>query len=216
MPVQQLKGRTVWFTQKTPAWNVNFQLILGDRHNFVVDTGVGSQSMEPVKEWIANHPKPLVVVNTHHDWDHVWGNGALPATVIVAHKLCGEYLSENWDKILQENAQHALGTVVKSLPTLVFDREIYFPEDGVRIFHTPGHTADSISVLDEKDGILNVGDNIGMTKEAILPYLHCGKEVYRPTLALYQSLGFDTVLSGHNVALGREVFDEIELKLYAE
>ncbi|SHJ93000.1 hypothetical protein SAMN02745163_02853 [Clostridium cavendishii DSM 21758] len=46
------------------------------------------------------------------------------------------------------------------LPDFVFENELYFSEDKIKLFHIPGHTIDLISVLDEEDNVLLVGDNI--------------------------------------------------------
>ena len=74
------------------------------------------------------------------------------------------------------------------LPNLVFDGSLYFPEDGVRVFYTPGHTVDCISVFDEVDRVLNAGDNIGDTMEELVPELKTEKAVYVKTLHMYQAL----------------------------
>jgi glyoxylase-like metal-dependent hydrolase (beta-lactamase superfamily II) len=95
------------------------------------------------------------------------------------------------------------------LPNLVFESELYFPEDKIRIIYTPGHTIDSISVIDEEDKVINVGDNIGDNIEEIVPSIYCEKDLYIDTLLKYREVDFDTCVSGHNVILGKEVIEEI-------
>ena len=99
------------------------------------------------------------------------------------------------------------------LPNLVFEDTLYFPDDKIRILHTPGHTADSISVLDEEERIINVGDNIGDSMDEIVPSIGTNKEIYSNTLLEYKKIDFDTCVSGHNVILRKEVFDIIQKDL---
>ena len=95
------------------------------------------------------------------------------------------------------------------LPNLVFQRELYFAEDGIRVFHTPGHTPDSISVLDEADGVLMLADNIGDSLDEIVPSIGCDVGIYLNTLKQYGEMCFDTCVSGHNRVLGKEVIQTI-------
>jgi glyoxylase-like metal-dependent hydrolase (beta-lactamase superfamily II) len=99
------------------------------------------------------------------------------------------------------------------LPNLVFDDTLYFPDDKIRLFYTPGHTKDSISVLDEVEKIINVGDNIGDTVEEIVPCIETTKEVYENTLLRYMALDIESCVSGHNIVLGKEVFAAIRKAL---
>ena len=60
----------------------------------------------------------------------------------------GQYDREKWEIYI-------MGEVEMCLPNLVFENAIYFPDDKIRIFHTPGHPIDSISVFDEEEKVLN-------------------------------------------------------------
>ncbi|MDD4495209.1 MAG: MBL fold metallo-hydrolase, partial [Eubacteriales bacterium] len=153
--------------------------------------------------------KPIIAVNTHHHWDHVWGNAALKDSAIISHHLCREILDLEWEPVREKNRSFVDGEADKCLPNLVFDNEIYFPDDKIRIFHTPGHTADSISVLDEEDKVLNAGDNIGDTVDEIVPELECDISVYIKTLLKLKSVDFNTCISGHNTVLSKNVIDDI-------
>lgn len=210
MKVRQIKGRNYLFSHENiKEWDLHLHLIMGERFNFLIDTGLGSQSVEPIKAHLSGSKKQLIIINTHYHWDHVWGNGAFENPVIVSHSLCRKVLENKWEDMIAKSNRYLYGEVKKVLPNLLFEGQLWFPEDGVRIFYTPGHTADSISVLDEREGILNIGDNIGDTPEEILPDLECEKELYIETLNLYRSLDFDTCLSGHNQVMGREFIDRI-------
>jgi glyoxylase-like metal-dependent hydrolase (beta-lactamase superfamily II) len=162
-----------------------------------------------VKNYIKDSSKPLVLINTHYHWDHVWGNAYVQAIATISHTFCRQMIEEKWDEMLANCSMFIHGQAELKLPDLVFDRELYFPEDGIRLIYTPGHTIDTISILDEKEGVINMGDNIGDNMEQIVPSLYCDSSYYKDTLILYNELDFDTCISGHNRVLGRDVIGKI-------
>ncbi len=209
MKITKIKNRSVLFTYNNSEWDLNLHLIMGKRYNYIIDTGLGSLSMEPVKEYIKNDNKPIIGINTHYHWDHIWGNGSLQAYMIVSHKLCRELIESEWDRMMQRNGRYVVGEAEKRLPDLTFEKELYFPEDKIRIFYTPGHTIDSISVIDEEEKVINLGDNVGDTLDEIVPNIAAGEKTYRETLLGYNNMEFDTCLSGHNGILGKDVIEKI-------
>ncbi|MGE5585242.1 MAG: MBL fold metallo-hydrolase [Bacillota bacterium] len=210
MRVQKVGARGFLFTFTVPheEWDLNLHLIRGERCDYIIDTGLGSLSIAPMEEYL-QYDKPAIVVNTHYHWDHVWGNGSLRHCTIVSHRLCREMIQSHWQDMMEKNHRYHHGEVEMVLPSLVFERELYFPEDQVRLVYTPGHTIDSISVLDEADKVLNAGDNIGDTPEEIVPSIDTDKDLYVDSLHRYLDLDFDTCVSGHNVVLGRDVIHRL-------
>jgi glyoxylase-like metal-dependent hydrolase (beta-lactamase superfamily II) len=209
MDVKRIKSRGVHFTHTTfDEWDLNMYIIRGRRHDFIIDTGLGAPHTEEMRGYLSPI-KSTVIINTHHHWDHIWGNGALQEKTIVAHELCREMIGSQWEQMMRKNFEYCLGDVSMALPDLVFTEEMYFPEDKVRLVYTPGHTIDSISVLDEVDGVLHAGDNVGDTLEEIVPALYCDKQYYLDTLTKYAGLDFDTCVSGHNMPLEKDIFDRI-------
>ena len=209
MQIRKVNNRGVLFTFSNPEWDLNIYLITGKKYNYMIDTGLGSACVDAVKNYLKNDTKKTVVINTHYHWDHVWGNDSLKENTLISHQLCAETLLSSWDKMLAKNNRFCLGEVQLKLPDLVFEKELYFPEDRIRLFHTPGHTADSISILDEEDHVLILGDNVGDNMEEIIPELYCEKSVYINTMEKYISLDFDTCISGHNTILGKDVIRQI-------
>ncbi|WP_442604305.1 MBL fold metallo-hydrolase [Paenibacillus sp. KN14-4R] len=210
MRIEKIKTRSVLFRNTVPAgWDICVQLIIGDTYNYIIDTGLGSLNMAPVLDYIHPDNKPIIVINTHSHWDHIWGNHTLRNSTIVSHKLCREMIDSHWDDMLLNSGKHLEGETEKCLPTLTFEGELYFPEDRIRLIYTPGHTIDSISVMDEIDQVIHVGDNIGDSMDELVPSLYCDKETYRHTLLKYKELDCDTFVSGHNQVLGKEVMDQI-------
>ncbi len=209
----RLKSRSLLFTfDHVPEWNLNIHLILGDQHNYLIDTGLGTGSIAPVMQYL-KPDKPVIVINTHYHWDHVWGNCAFKEGIIIANRLCYERLEKEWDNEMRANRKYIAGTAAKYLPNLVFDESLYFPKDGIRLLYTPGHTKDSISVIDEREGVINIGDNVGDNMAHIVPELECDQKIYADTLKMYISMNADICVSGHNVLLKPYIFGEILEKL---
>jgi len=211
MRIEKIKNRSVLFTYSTSAgWDLNLHLIMGEKYNYIIDTGLGELSVEPIKEYIKGDSKPIVVINTHYHWDHVWGNNSFNHSTIISHKLCRDIIESKWESMMERNKEYCQGEVKMYLPNLVFEKELYFPEDKIRIIYTPGHTIDSITVVDEEDKVINAGDNIGDTMDEIVPHIYCeNRLLYMDTLIKYKKMDFDTCISGHNMVLGKEVIDKI-------
>ncbi len=209
MKIERIKSRHIIFKYPVTDWDLNIHLIMGDKYNYLIDTGLGSLSVAPIKECLEGNKKPVIVINTHYHWDHVWGNHVFRDNLIISHTLCRETIAAQWERMLNRNRQYISGDAELCLPNLVFDDALYFPDDNIRIFHTPGHTADSISVLDEKEMVLDVGDNIGDNLDEIVPNVDTEKQVYIDTILKYQAIDFDTCVSGHNVVLEKGIFDRV-------
>ena len=214
----KITERNIMFTEpmayQEQTYALNIGLILGKQYNYVVDTGFGSGSIEPVLAYLGENKKPIIVVNTHFHWDHVWGNWMFPDSIIISHVTCRKILEEIWDEEVRSNAEFVDGQVHKHMPNLLIEDGIYFPGDGIKIFHTPGHSEDCISIYDEADKVLYAGDNIGDTEDAIVPYIGTDVETYRNrVINAYKQYDFEVCISAHNKPLGKDVISRIEASL---
>ncbi|KOP67270.1 Zn-dependent hydrolase [Bacillus sp. FJAT-18019] len=212
MNINQISNKHIIFSS-SQFFDLNIHLILGIKNTYLIDTGLGSEFVQPVLEYIKQIEKPLIIINTHYHWDHVFGNNIFKNCLIVSHQLCREIINTEWDKMIIKYSKFGMGEVEKCLPNLVFENELYFPEDQIRLLYTPGHTIDSISVLDEEEKVINVGDNIGDTMDEIIPSLYCDKEFYIETINKYKKMNMETWISGHNVVLKKDVIEKIEREL---
>ncbi|MHA1577992.1 MAG: MBL fold metallo-hydrolase, partial [Candidatus Thorarchaeota archaeon] len=83
-------------------------------------------------------------------------------------------------------------------PNRTFQDTLRFEDDGVKFFHTPGHTLDSASCYDMVDKVLFVGDNV----ESPLPYLnHVNFDQYIRTLKSYLEFDWKLMIAGHDKPL---------------
>jgi glyoxylase-like metal-dependent hydrolase (beta-lactamase superfamily II) len=209
MQIRTINSRGTLFTFKNAEWDLNIYFIKGRRYNYIIDTGFGTDSIKPIMEYMNDITKETIVINTHYHWDHIWGNAALKDCLLISHKLCREQIITNWEGMLVKNSRYCCGEVKMHLPDLVFEDELYFAEDRVKLFHSPGHTPDSISIIDEEDSVLILGDNIGDDMEDIIPSIECDRNVYIDTLKKYLKLDFDTFISGHNSVLTKETLETV-------
>jgi glyoxylase-like metal-dependent hydrolase (beta-lactamase superfamily II) len=157
--------------------------------------------------------KPVIVVNTHHHWDHVWGNWVFEDSLIIAHAKAREMIDRPWDEELRRNAHYLDGKTRKCLPNLLFEEKLCFPDDGVSLFYSPGHTIDGVSVYDHADRVLYAGDNIGDTDETIVPYIDTDLETVKKMLDLYEKYDFEVCVSGHNKPQGKNVLGAMRAAL---
>jgi glyoxylase-like metal-dependent hydrolase (beta-lactamase superfamily II) len=209
MKISKIKNRSTLYTFDNGTWDLNLHLIQANKYNYVIDSGLGTQSVEPIIETLKKDNKQIILINTHYHWDHIWGNDTFSDCIIISHQLCRERIAEKWEEMINKNASFIQGEAKCCLPSLTFKDELYFPEDKIRLIYTPGHTQDSISVIDEEEGVINVGDNIGDNMEELIPSLELESNQYINTLLKYQTLDFDTCVSGHNTVLNKDVINTI-------
>jgi glyoxylase-like metal-dependent hydrolase (beta-lactamase superfamily II) len=113
--------------------------------------------------------RPLLVVNTHADWDHAWGNAAFdgPDAIlqapILAHELAAQRLrgaTARATLATKQRQEPRFATVRLVPPTITFDGSLRI-EGGdltLELFPTPGHTPDHVAVWVPEIQLLLAGD----------------------------------------------------------
>ena len=214
MKPTKITNRNIMFSEPMgETYDLNMGLILGAKHNFLIDTGLGSGSVAPVLEYLEGNDKPVIVINTHSHWDHIWGNWVFENCPIISHKLCREILEEHWDNDVRQLSHRVDGEVRKCLPNMTFEGSMHFPEDGISLFHTPGHCANSISIYDAVDKVLYAGDEIGDTHDEIVPWIGTDMETMQRTIDIFKQYDFEICISGHNKPQGFDVLARMEAAL---
>jgi hydroxyacylglutathione hydrolase len=185
------------------SYTTNVFLIEKKSKIFIIDTFCGSDSMAPIKKILENKPsnKEVIIINTHFHWDHVWGNSSFKANTIISHELCRELLEKNWQEQLVRNKKYISGNVEKHLPNVTFKEKISFHDEGLEIFYSPGHTIDSISIFDQDEKILYVGDNL---EKPIIYVENKDIETYTKTLEKYLDYKPNKIIASHTLDLTDE------------
>lgn len=152
---------------------VNVFIVLTHRYVVVVDTLINSvtaQRLADIATPFLTKQRRLIVVNTHADYDHTYGNrhfatrGGAQATAIIGHDLCPERM-DNRDareilRMRQVMEPDIFGGVRITVPTLVFFEQMAIVGGDLTLvlLHTPGHTPDHISVYIPEIQTLLAGD----------------------------------------------------------
>ena len=214
--------------------HVNSFLVLGQDQALLFDTGMGIGSI--LAEVRAITGLPLLVVNSHHHYDHRGGNAELaPHAVDIAVHPAGlaahDAASAEWragyaaamrrtgklfDRFAELDAAAFFtldsATTMRPLPdlsgwripavaptrALADDEIIDLGGRTLRVCHTPGHSPDSLCLLDEATGALLAGDTLlAAAFWAHLP----GADIpaFAASLARLATLPVSRVLVAHNL-----------------
>ncbi len=202
MDSQRIGSRGMVFTFSDP-YHFNVYVIIGNRCMFICDTFCGPDPMEEIIESLKGHgfdtkSTRRIAFNSHHHYDHIWGNSVFSEDTILAHEACKELIHQHGEESLRKYRDHAKGEVELTYPNVLFYQRIEFPEEQVVFFHSPGHTEDSASCLDLKDKVLFVGDNV----ETPIPFFYQPSfKAYETTMREYASLKWKTMIASHDPIL---------------
>lgn len=199
--------RGMWFGFDHIGMLTSLYAINGKSHIYIIDTYLGPDIMAAVDLELhqAFGPKPKIIINTHSDWDHIWGNCRYEDTLIIGHTLCRDKVLKEGLGQLEVNGHQkglALGNVKIVAPNLTFEDRLVFDEDEIIVWHTPGHTEDSISIWDARDQVLVVGDNLEWPNP-VLQWTNIGR--YIETLEAYYAFKTQAIVSGHAPISGSEI-----------
>lgn len=196
------------------AWDLNCYVIIGSQRAYLIDTGRGMDDARALDDAVRTLTAlPLTVINTHYHWDHIWGNALFADRPILAHYACRELCVADYALSMANPAVHPGGEAPLLPPNVLVCGELRFPCDAVRIFPVRGHTRDGLCVLDEEDGVLYAGDNVGDAPESPLPELEDSPEQYALSLDAMERFPFALIASGHNLPMPRSFIERIRAEL---
>ncbi|MGY5864063.1 MAG: MBL fold metallo-hydrolase [Candidatus Thorarchaeota archaeon] len=207
MKVEKIGSRGLLFSFKDP-YLTNVYVIIGKEQVFILDTSLGSEPMRFVKETLEKQDyedRPIVIFNSHGDYDHYWGNAVFDDALIIGHLYCRSRILEEGKGALRKYKDHKRGDVVIKAPSLTFYKRLEFPDEGISFFHTPGHTIDSASCFDDIDKVLFVGDNV----ESPIPYVYnTNVGQFTKTLMSYRGIEWKVMLASHDSPIHDQILLE--------
>ena len=147
-------------------------LILGEKRALLFDTGLGVGKISTVVTRLT--PLPVTVVNSHTHFDHVGGNAEFRDIwnrdlLYTRKNMRGQPNIYSRDALAPERLCGPLpsGTDTKSYSirpwksthSLRDHERIDLSGRVVEVIFTPGHTPDSVALLDRRNGLLFTGDS---------------------------------------------------------
>jgi glyoxylase-like metal-dependent hydrolase (beta-lactamase superfamily II) len=154
---------------------------------------------------------PLIVY-THYHADHIYGGYQFPDSTIVSHELTRQLILEKGVDALAESKSQApeLEEVELVFPAVVFDGgelTLHLGQKTLELFHSPGHTPDSIAVYVVEDKVLFAADTM-----LPVPTIFDGDlNTLVNSLQRLKELPIDSMVQGHGeVILRGEVPDRID------
>ncbi len=180
----------------------------------VIDTLPFPQETAELRDFVQQHSSrgARYVINTHHHADHVYGNYLFPEAELLAHARCRKALLLHGQQSLDEaKAQMPeLANVQLCIPDVVFDRGelvVHLGNKSLHMILSPGHTADSISILIKEDKVLFAADTV-----MPVPYIVFGDvDEMLDSLEMISNMAVDGIVQGHGEVLLRgEIPEAIE------
>lgn len=123
---------------------VRFFLLVGEEKAAMIDSGANCPEARKLAETLTD--KPILLVNTHGDGDHVSGTGDF--SEIYMHP--SDYV----------NCEVGVRFPKTTLVGIEDGDEIELGGRKLRIIHVPGHTSGSVAILDVKKRVLYAGDSV--------------------------------------------------------
>lgn len=204
---------------------VALYLLVGTDATLLVDTGIRESVTETLLPYLEEHGLTVTwAVNTHCDFDHTGGNGALKAALpdvrILAHEL-DVSLTENIQSLIdqrygefrdadgfddpQETTDY-LRSVSDLVPVdLVLKGGETFDLGGrsVTVMHVPGHSPGHVAVFDPDNRALIIGDaSLGATVPTAdgrpaFPPTYRDVDPYVESAEAFRVLDADLILTAH-------------------
>lgn len=155
----------------------------------VVDPTWLPNEVEEIKQYVntIKQDKPIYLLLTHSDWDHILGYGAFPDAITIASEGLEDLINKEsiLEKIREFDDQYYID---RHYPVLYPKVDIVVMEDGqvlnigkttLTFYKAYGHTDDGIFTIIEPLGIWIAGDYLS---DVEFPYIYFSSEKYEETL----------------------------------
>lgn len=181
---------------------VRSHLIYTENFTVVYDTLLGPLSGGYLARRAQERGKPVLVVDSHSDWDHYWGNQCFTAPILglqmTAERILGDFGKA---ELAKKSAEHPSYAAVKLVaPTVRLQGETTL--DGgdltLQLLHTPGHRPDHLALYIPEIKTLLPGDAVE-TPFALLDEVDPEADLNQmeATLARFLPLDIDWLLCNH-------------------
>ena len=171
-----------------------------------------------IKQWgeqVAKlSPKGIrYVINTHHHFDHVLGNGTYCPHIIAHESTYQELLKPDGTmrrffiphhEELTSEVKEQIYRIPVVLPNITFRDHLWLHlgDVNLELWHTGGHSDSSIYIYVVEDRVLFTGDVFQPSSQ---PYMGQGNfRLWMKVLAETEKMDFDVIVPGHDPVCGRD------------
>jgi glyoxylase-like metal-dependent hydrolase (beta-lactamase superfamily II) len=159
------------FSRRYPFLDLNIGLVICGEGSLVIDTRSHYREARQLQDEVRSlTPAPVRwVVNTHHHWDHTFGNALFLPAPIWGHRRCAEVLLSCGERMRREvqawagDDEGLFSEVVITPPDHTFDAAADLVLEGraIELRHLGrAHTDNDVVVLVPDAGVLFAGDLI--------------------------------------------------------
>jgi cyclase len=172
----------------------------------LIDTLVYPEEARAIRRFVETRLNARVryVINTHYHADHTFGTCFFPEAQVIAHGLCRHLLDTRGRASAQQMASSGVQLV---LPQITFDQGelvLNLGRKTLHLWHTPGHSPDSIVVWCREDNVLFGADTL-----MPLPFFVDGNyDQFVATLSKMRHNSYEHIVQGHGDVLLRGEVDE--------
>lgn len=203
------------YVQPDGGWCLNNAgVIAGEGATLLVDTAATQARTLALREAVASvTAEPVsIVVNTHHHGDHTHGNYLFADSArILGHALCAQEVAHQGELLKHLWPDVDWGEVRPVGPGEAIEQRTGIDVGGIRVLLEPvsaAHTTNDLIAHLPDHGVLFAGD---LVFSGGTPFILFGSlSGARAALGRLRTLGAQTVVAGHGVVGGPEVFDTAE------
>ena len=183
----------------------------------LLDTLVYPEETLEIKRFLEGRlgKKVIYVINSHFHADHTTGTCFFEDARVISHATCRALLDQRGRESLEraKASSEEMSQISLVLPDIVFDNgsmSLYIGGKTLQLWHTPGHSPDSISCYVQEDHVLLAADTL-----MPIPFFVDGNiDDFVSSLQRLQGENYENVVQGHGeVILRGEVAEKIQSDL---
>ncbi len=190
---------------------INASVYLFFINNTIIDSAQNNQRRRI--EFLAEKQKTKYCLLTHYHEDHSGNAGLLQKTkniTVFAHKNSVSYLKDGYKLLPYE--RFIWGTPKLFTPNYIYGQFLNIDKLKFQIIDTPGHSSDSVCILELNNGWIFTGDLIISAKPK---YLRKGENFNLQIKSLKKllKLDFETIFCAHKGVISENPYELIKSKI---
>ena len=185
-------------------------ILLTNRGAVAIDTGTYPHEGQEMVQFIEQQGyAPNRLIYTHGHGDHVLGSLPFIGAEVISHRLTPleiKRLLPKWTEMYGVSATKLAARIAQPTITYSDELDLDLGNKRLRLFPTPGHSQDGVSVYVEQDRLLFAGDSV---VTAIVPAIGDGdSHILETTLHDLLTLDIEIMVPGH----GQVVYGQTQVQ----